>query len=301
MLEKKKTFFSPAKINLFFLVLYPRNDGYHEIASLLQTISLGDVLSFSLSSQDYFTTTEKTLSTDSSNLVIKALDLFRKKTSLTAPISIHLDKRIPMEAGLGGGSSNAATTLWALKELFELSISVEELQEWGSFLGSDVPFFFSSGTAFCTGRGEKVHNVKIPSFPLWIAKPPFGLSTKKVYEHFRDASKPLQKTSENLKNLLILGKTDSKNQNIQEILDKWSSGSHVCYNDLESSACHLMPQIEEFRKKLQEAGFSQVTMTGSGSAFFCFGQKKKNIDCGNLIFSQTIQRNESAWYNVSES
>ncbi|MES2198630.1 MAG: hypothetical protein V4489_00475, partial [Chlamydiota bacterium] len=111
------SFLSPAKINVFFKVLRKREDGFHEISSLYQAITLFDTLQIRLSAKDEFTCSDPSLSLDHTNLVNKALNLFRKKTGSSDQFSIHLDKKIPMQAGLGGGSSNAATALWAFSKL----------------------------------------------------------------------------------------------------------------------------------------------------------------------------------------
>ncbi len=115
--SKSLTLFSPAKINLFLRIMGKRPDGYHELASLFQAIGLGDTLTFTLTPQDSLTCSDPSLPCNDSNLIIKALHLFRRKTNLHIPVTIHLEKHIPTQAGLGGGSSNAATTLGALNTL----------------------------------------------------------------------------------------------------------------------------------------------------------------------------------------
>ena len=135
-------FFSPAKINLFFRVLSKRSDGYHNIASLYQTINFGDDLFVNKTAgQDLFTTSDRTLPLGKGNLVVRAIQLFRESYPLPS-VHIHLKKRIPKEAGLGGGSSNAATTLWALNQISGSLAGLDDLIRMGSEIGSDVPFFF---------------------------------------------------------------------------------------------------------------------------------------------------------------
>lgn len=133
---------SPAKINLFLRILHKRADAYHELASLFQTVDLSDILHLSLSETDSLVCSDKTLAVDSSNLIIKAANLFRKKTGIDQGLSVHLEKKIPMEAGLGGGSSNAATTLYGFNELCGRPATEAELISWASEIGSDVSFFF---------------------------------------------------------------------------------------------------------------------------------------------------------------
>ena len=132
--------FSPAKLNLFFRVLHRREDGFHEIASLYQAISLGDTLTVALAEEDQFTCDHPTLPRDASNLVCRAVALFREQTGSAARYRIHLSKKIPVESGLGGGSSNAATVLWGCNALTGSRIPIEKLAQWGALLGSDVPF-----------------------------------------------------------------------------------------------------------------------------------------------------------------
>lgn len=252
---KQLSFFSPAKINLFFRVLYKRDDGFHEIASLYQAIDLGDWIQIGKAQQDHFTCSDATLAMCDNNLVVKALYLFRDKTRILDPVMIHLDKKIPREAGLGGGSSNAATTLWALYTLFGLKPCLSELQELGACLGSDVPFFFSSGTSYCTGRGEKLQDVMLQEVfydtSFWIAKPSFGLSTPAVYK----ACNP---------SLLF-------HRDPQESLQSFISSDPVFYNDLEEAAFSLCPKLSKVKNTILASGFTQVIMSGSGSSFFCLG------------------------------
>ena len=138
-------FFSPAKVNIFFRTLAKRGDGYHDIASLYTAVDYGDFLDISFAEGDCFSCSNSCLKTDASNLVMRALAIFRQRLQNDAPVAIHLEKQIPMQTGLGGGSSNAATTLWGLNELFGYPFSLNALIEMGASLGSDVPFFFSSG------------------------------------------------------------------------------------------------------------------------------------------------------------
>ncbi|MBA0848110.1 hypothetical protein Goshw_028466 [Gossypium schwendimanii] len=156
------TLFSPCKINVFLRITNKREDGYHDLASLFHTISLGDVIKFSLSpskTKDRLSTNVSGVPLDDKNLIIKALNLYRKKTGSSNFFWVHLDKKVPTGAGLGGGSSNAATALWAANQ-FNGSVATEkELQQWSSEIGSDIPFFFSHGAAYCTGRGEVMRPV----------------------------------------------------------------------------------------------------------------------------------------------
>lgn len=134
-----------------------------DLASLFQAISLADIMNFSklgeASSADILTCSDETLVTDENNLVIKALNLMRRKTGVAQFFKVHLDKVVPMQAGLGGGSSNAATAMFAFNALLGYPASLGDLKAWSGDIGSDITFFFSSGTAYCTGRGEIVQSL----------------------------------------------------------------------------------------------------------------------------------------------
>lgn len=279
--SKQLSFLSPAKINLFFRILYKREDGFHEIASLYQAIDLNDILHVSIAEQDQFSCSEPLLKMDEKNLVLKALSLFRAKTGNQTPIRIHLEKKIPMQAGLGGGSSNAATALWAFSKLFNLELSLEELLRLGAEIGSDVSFFFSSGTAYCEGRGEKLSEVSplySLSSPIWIAKPSaIGLATPLVYSACTPHLYPQR---------------DPK-----QSLHSFYTKNPCFYNDLEEGAFSVMPFLREFREKLQSIGFKTVLMSGSGTAFFCIGSVVSPCMEGVEFFKvKPIQRKSEFWY-----
>lgn len=282
--DMQLSFFSPAKINLFFRVIEKRSDGFHEIASLYQAIGLCDVLQVARSEEDFFTCSDVSLPMDESNLVCKALALFRKKTGVLDPIRIHLEKKIPVQAGLGGGSSNAATALWAFFQLFSLFPDLGLLLEMGSAIGSDVSFFFSKGTAYCTGRGEKLEEILLPEGALpsevWIAKPSVGLSTPLVYGCCKPAELPQKDPKKSLVSLI-------------------EGEEFSLYNDLEVAAFSLCPDLHRLKEKLLESGFDQVVMTGSGTAFFCFGTSVPPLIEGVRFFKVPFLRREtSRWYEL---
>ena len=268
---------SPAKINLFLRILYKRSDGFHELASLFQAIDLMDTLHFSLSTQDHLTCSDPSLPTDSTNLVLKAADLFRRKTGLGFGLKVHLEKNIPHEAGLGGGSGNAATTLWALNELTGRQATYKDLISWSSEIGSDISFFFSQGTAYCTGRGEIVQTKQPVTLKTWIVKPEKGTSTPAVYSKLKVAALPARDP-------LVA-------------LDSFYSSAPHFFNDLEAPAFEVYPDLNEIKKKLLKAGFETVLLSGSGSSFFCIGNASlpplPNCRCYEAA---SIQRPFDSWY-----
>ncbi len=269
--------FSPAKGNLFFRVLSKRPDGYHEVASLYTALDLGDWIQIRhSSSEDKFSSNEKTLLHDSSNLIIRARESFRKITSIFDPIAIDLEKNIPIGAGLGGGSSNVATTLWIMNELFEKPLSLDELIILAAGIGSDPSFFFSEGFAYCTGRGEVLHDLDFSwNIPCWIAKPEYALSTPHVYSVCTPKVKPDPLT----------------------LVQAFRQGSPIFANDLEQAAFQLLPELKGFKQALKNLGFSDVVMTGSGSAFLCFGDVDNPKLSHTTFYSvKPIQRSLLSWY-----
>ena len=268
--------FSPAKVNLFLRVLDRRRDGFHELASLFQAIDLGDQLSVALADQDDFACSDASLPMDASNLVVKALTVFRRETGVSSKFSVRLEKRIPKEAGLGGGSSNAATMLFALNELCGSPARLEHLQQWGAELGSDVPFFFSEGTAFCRGRGELVRSLPpLEDRALWLVKPPSGVSTKQVFAHFDPRS---------------VAAVDP-----DAALSGFYTGRPHYFNDLETAAFRVCPALADLKAQLLESGFESVTLTGSGTGFLCTGNGQPPV--GLLVHPlQFVNRCCEEWY-----
>lgn len=207
-----------------------REDGYHDLETLMQTIDLGDTLTFQLSRQDALTCDDPHIPCDPTNFIWQAVQLFRKKTGAQFAVQIDLKKRIPERRGFGGGSSNVATTLYALNQMLNTEIDEKELQSWSQVISSDAPFFFSKGTAFCTSKGERVEEREMPEErALYIINPPYGLSTKRVFEEF---------------------------------------DRRALSGNLEEAAFSVEPRLRALKAELQKR-FQTVFMTGSGSALIC--------------------------------
>lgn len=276
--EGALTLLSPAKVNLFFRIHYRRKDHYHQISSLYQAINLSDTISFSLADKDCFYCNVAELSEMEENFIWHAVSLFRQKTGWNQKLSIFLQKNIPLQAGLGGGSSNAATTLWALNQLYHQQFAESELALWAADLGADMAFFFSEGTAFCEGKGEIVQPIaSLSNIHFWLAKPQFGLSTPSVYQKC-DVEK--------------LPDWDSSKALSDALQDKI-----VLNNDLEHAAFILEPKLQMIKRKLYEMGFTQVSMTGSGTAFICFGASTAPKLPGIVFYPvQFLQRKPGFWY-----
>jgi 4-diphosphocytidyl-2-C-methyl-D-erythritol kinase len=178
---------APAKINLFLKVLNRRPDGYHEIESLMQKIDLCDILHLSRHGEDIsLSCPETTLPEDQGNIIYRAAQAFFSATGIKAGIKIILEKKIPIAAGLGGGSSDAAAVVMGLNTLLNSNLHREELLDIASPLGADVPFFVEAySAAMATGIGDKLEQVKsLEGFSIVLVNPGFGVSTKWVYENF---------------------------------------------------------------------------------------------------------------------
>lgn len=266
--------FSPAKINWFFCVQNKRPDGFHNMTSIMSTLNWGDNLTFSRAQQDSYQSNSK-LSWNDNNLIVKAVQHFRQKTQQRYPIQITHEQNIIEKAGLGGGSSNAASTLWALNTLFSNPLSIEELKQLGAQIGADVPFFFSSGQALVQGFGDRVENA-LPFIErtIHLAIPQIeGPSTEKVYKH-------------------CIAQEETKGQT-QHIVDAFFSKKPLFINDLEPSAFRLTPQLSDFKNALGP----DVGMTGSGVGFFSLNTLTP-LDGVTHHTVKTIVRQETAWYHA---
>ena len=262
---------APCKINLFLRIVRKREDGFHELASLFQTVSLMDTLDFweeppdeaeplcSMEvSRDSFG--REGIPTDESNLVMRALQLFADKTGEKRRIHCRLHKAVPAQAGLGGGSGDCATALFAANKLAGFPATEQQLIEWSGELGSDISFFFSRGSAYCTGRGEIIEPVSpLPATALYLVKPDYGCSTPEVFKALG------LKPGESL-----------DGPEPREMLDAFAKGDTVVgapyLNDLEPPAFAVAPQLKALRDDLGSYGFSHVLMSGSGSTIFCVGE-----------------------------
>jgi len=243
---------APAKINLFLRVLRKRADGYHDIFSLMQKISLADELIFSPRRQGIVLRCPGTdLPTNKSNLVVRAAKAIFDYCEYSGGMEITLIKKIPMTAGLGGGSSDAATTLMALNKICSLKLKKNEMMKIGSKIGADVPFFIFGNAALAFGIGDKLKHLRnLPQLNLLLIKPPFELSTKMVYE--------------NLNLRLTMGKN---NYSIPRFL-KLGDIVHGLHNDLESVSMEVHPELADLKKMLLGHGALGALMSGSGPTIF---------------------------------
>ncbi|MFA5322460.1 MAG: 4-(cytidine 5'-diphospho)-2-C-methyl-D-erythritol kinase [Smithella sp.] len=270
--------FAPAKINLFLRVLRKRTDGYHDIFSLMQKITLYDELSFVSRPQGIILNCPGTnLPTDDNNLVVRAARAIFDYCQYSNGIEITLVKKIPMTAGLGGGSSDAATTLIALNEICSFKLKKSELIKIGSKIGADVPFFIFGNTALASGIGDKLKHLRnLPQLNLVLIKPDFGLSTKMVYE--------------NLNLRLTRGKN---NYSIRRLL-KLGDIVQVLQNDLESFSLEIHPELADLKNVLLRHGALGALMSGSGPTVF--GIFRSSREAKKAL--EVIEKEKSGQYKV---
>ena len=243
-----------AKVNLGLEVLFRREDGYHELRTILQTVDLCDHLSFeSRSSGIELDLPDLSLPTGSENLVVRAAELLAERVDRTVGVRIELDKRIPVGRGLGGGSSDAAVTLLALNELWQAGLSYRGLSGLSAELGMDVPFFLFGGTALGVGRGDEIfplaHQVDVP---IVLILPDFAISTAAAYRN------------------LILTKRKSSLKLHSSASSSFGGGNGLLdlTNDLEAATREHLSSISGYKQILLELGAVASLMSGSGSAVF---------------------------------
>ncbi len=253
---------SACKVNLLLNILGKRADGFHELETVMQPVALHDELTFKRGGAALdLSCSDPALPVDSTNLVHRAATAFLESARITDGVSIHLTKNIPMAAGLGGGSGNAATTLLGLNELFGKPLSPEQLFQIAARLGSDVPFFLQHQPAMALGRGEQVESLApfaaLQGAWMLLIHPGFGISTPWAYKelaNFPDALNGRAGRAHELIALLQAG-------------DLAAAGA-AFYNSLEAPALRKHPLLALFQEFLGTHGAVATLMSGSGSATF---------------------------------
>jgi len=250
---------APAKINIFLKVLRKRTDGYHDIFSLMQKITLYDELIFSPRPKGIVLhCTGINLPANNKNLVVRAAKAIFDYCKYSGGMEITLHKKIPVTAGLGGGSSDAATTLMALNKICSFKLKKNELIKIGAKIGADVPFFIFGKSALASGIGDDLKHLRnLPPINFLLIKPPLELSTKMVYE--------------NLNLRLTRGKnnyTISRSLVLGDIV-------HVLHNDLESVSLQIYPELADLKKMLLRHGALGALMSGSGPTVFGIFRNRK--------------------------
>jgi 4-diphosphocytidyl-2-C-methyl-D-erythritol kinase len=278
-----------AKINLGIEILRKRNDGFHDIRTLFQTIDLWDDLEFKSILQDEILLDGRNFSIpwDEKNLVYQAANLLKKRYGVKKGIEIQVKKKVPAGRGLGGGSSNAAMTLYALSQIWRLGLDKKTLKQLGACLGADVPFFFEGGLCRGEGKGDRVFALEdIDQHLCLLVFPDISVSTGSVYGRVGPAL-----TSEN------------KDSKIIKFLD--SRDLRYLENDLEEIVFRIYPQIKAIKGLIQEQGSELSMMSGSGSAVYGLfldmekAQKSKKKLQGKhpVVLVKTLTR-EQYWRSI---
>lgn len=254
---------APAKVNLFLELAARRPDGYHDLRTLMVAVSLCDELAFAPAPPGEFrlTCSDPRLDAGPGNLVTRAANLLRRVTGTDAGAAVRLTKRIPLEAGLAGGSSDAAATLVGLDRLWGLGYGVEKLAPLAAELGSDVAFFLRPPAAWCTGRGEVVEPLRLGRrLHLVLVCPPFGLSTAAVYRSAVVPAEPL--AGDEIRRAAAAGDVDA-------------IGRHL-HNRLQEPATRLRPAVTDWLERLAALKPAGRLMSGSGSTVFALARDHRD-------------------------
>ena len=264
----------PAKINLTLEVVNKRSDGFHNIKSIMQMISLYDYLTISVNDSENLkinlSGTSDDIPYDERNLVYKAAKLFFDKTNLLANIHIHIEKNIPISAGLAGGSTNASGALLGLNKIFDEPLEKKELHELCAFLGSDLNVCLEGGCLLATGRGEKIQKLPFTNSSVSLIKPKtLGISAKEAYTKYsKKDNKPKYNYTEKMLDAL-----ENKNT-INEFL----------YNDLEYAVFDDYVELQQIKSK-----YPQSIMSGSGSTYFVLDNLSENKLGEDYLFINNLE------------
>jgi 4-diphosphocytidyl-2-C-methyl-D-erythritol kinase len=255
------TLYAPAKLNLYLDVLDRRNDGYHDIVTILQTININDIIQLEEANEITIKSSGFDVPEDNSNLACKAAYILQRYIGEKKGVKIYLQKYIPVGAGLGGGSSDAAYILMGLNKLWQANLDDDTLSQLGKELGADVPFFITGGTCLAKGIGTEI--VKLAELrDVWfvVVYPSIRISTSWVYKNLKFK---LTNRSKSVKIIL----TGIKNNDVTKIAEG-------LYNRLEEVTLEYYPEIRLIKDRLQNAGCIGTLMTGSGSCVFGIAKDK---------------------------
>ena len=276
-----------AKINLCLNVVGKREDGYHELEMIMLPLTLHDTIHIKIADEDKFTCSDKALVMDSSNTVVKAVQIMKETFQITKCFNIHVEKKIPAQAGLAGGSADAAAVMKAIRSLCNLSVSINELAQLGKRIGADVPFCIYNKPAIVKGIGEKLTPFPISKpMSILLVKPEQGVPTGKAFSmlDFNQCAHP---------------NIEKVKQYVQE--DKYDQLQEVIGNSLEYSAFQLVPEIQTIKQELlQIKECYAVLMSGSGSTVFALYEDSKELqevmktyqDKGYFVCSTSVHVDE---------
>jgi len=279
------------KVNLLLNILSSRPDGFHELETVMHPVNLCDTLTFSRTTRAIeLSCSDPALPADSRNLVYRAAAAFRDQAKISDGVTIRLEKKIPMAAGLGGGSGNAATTLLALNELFGLPLKPQDLHSIAAQLGSDIPFFLQSKPALATGRGEKIHSLDF--FPALrgtafiLVHPGFGIATAWAYQQLPRFPEALN------------GKPGRAEKLIQALqTSDLELAARQFYNSLEAPALYKFPLLRIIQEFLRENGALATLMSGSGSTTFAIA---RDLRTAQQIQAGVREQFGEVWTAVAE-
>lgn len=257
-----------AKINLAINVVGKKDDGYHDLDMIMLPVDLHDSIRIEVlpsNFETYITCDDFSLEVNEYNLCSITVEKMKKKYDIDKSFRIHIHKNIPIGAGLGGGSSNAAAVINAIKTLLKLNIPYEEEIELAKSIGADVPFFLNSKPARVKGIGEDLTPIKIKNkYYVLLIKPEHGLSTKEVYQKYDELGSDNHADVDNLVKALENGEDDK----LKDFMG----------NDLENASITMLPTIGEIKKQLLDDGFENVLMSGSGSSVFAISTNRAMIE-----------------------
>lgn len=281
---------APAKINLGLHVLRKRSDGYHDLETVFLRIGWADRLRVASADDLRMTCSDPTLPTDDRNLCMQAAHLLEKTYAVDQGATIHLEKIVPHGAGLGGGSSDAATTLLLLNELWQLHLPTAALHPLAAQLGSDVPFFLESAAAYGTGRGEVLTALLHPTtqepyrlpYPLVVIVPDVHVSTADAYRNVR----PHAVDRPDLR--MLVGSND---------LAAWRT---TLVNDFEASVFAQYPLLATRKQDLLNQGARYAVMSGSGSALFGVFPDEATAQRAQAAFADRSMRTWMGWAQLRE-
>lgn len=257
------TKYAKAKVNLTLDILGKRDDGYHEVEMIMQSIDLADIVTLEDAENIIVETDLAELADDRTNLAYRAAELLRDTYGKGRGAHIRIEKKIPLAAGLAGGSSDAAVVLLGLNELWKLGLDIDKLTALGARLGSDVPFCMIGGTMLAKGRGEVLARVpSLGEYPLVLVKPPLGVSTAAAYGGYRAENVETHPTADRMIRAIESG-------NITRVYEAMG-------NVLETVTIPLRPEIDEIKRALVEAGADKAMMSGSGPTVFAFAKSAED-------------------------
>jgi len=281
---------SPCKVNFILNILGKRADGFHELETVMHPVNVCDELSFARGSSGVqLTCSHPELPVDSRNLVFRAAGAFLHEARISDGVCLHLEKKIPMAAGLGGGSGNAATTLLGLNEVFGNPLGAGQLQTLAATLGSDVPFFLQSEPALAVGRGEQVQSLEpfacLRGTAILLVHPGFGVSTPWAYKELARFPSALNGEQGRAKRLVATLREKGV-----------AAAGKDFYNSLEAPALEKFPVLALYQEFFREHGAAVSLMSGSGSTTFAIFENQATAEAAIEPFKTKF--GSTGWMSV---